>query len=132
MLSWVYLLRKIKLWLRVRWSIYSSQSPLKPQAQGVGKKRWCERKLKWKIVANLFVFDLGMQLKEVGDFGDENCLPALNLIRSTKLHLTAEPPISCRCCYRLAFSVVWLYLLICPARKFKSINAKNKVIKPSM
>ena len=40
----------------------------------------------------------GLQLQEVGDFGDENCLPALNLIRSTKLHLTTEPPISCRCC----------------------------------
>jgi hypothetical protein len=39
-----------------------------------------------------------LQLQEVGDFGDENCLPALNLIRSTKLHLTTEPPISCRCC----------------------------------
>ena len=45
-------------------------------------------------------FDLGMQLQEVGDFGDENCLPPLNLIRSTKLHLTNEPPIFCRCCYR--------------------------------
>jgi hypothetical protein len=36
-----------------------------------------------------------LQLQEVGDFGDENCLPPLNLIRSTKLHLTTEPPISC-------------------------------------
>ncbi|MFN6380381.1 MAG: hypothetical protein ACK4WD_13970, partial [Flavobacteriales bacterium] len=43
----------------------------------------------------------GLQLPEGGDFGDENCLPALNLIRSTKLHLSTEPPISCRCCYRL-------------------------------
>ena len=41
-----------------------------------------------------------LQLQEVGDFGDENCLPAPNLIRSTKLHLTTEPPISCRCCYQ--------------------------------
>jgi hypothetical protein len=40
----------------------------------------------------------GLQLPEVGDFEDENCLPALNLIRSTKLHLTTEPPIFCRCC----------------------------------
>src|SRR5690554_67084 len=44
-----------------------------------------------------------LQLQEVGDFGDENCLPPLNLIRSTKLHLTTEPPISCRCCYGLLF-----------------------------
>lgn len=41
----------------------------------------------------------GLQLQEVGDFEALNCLPALNLIRSTKLHLTSEPPISCRCCY---------------------------------
>ena len=39
-----------------------------------------------------------LQLQEVGDFEALNCLPALNLIRSTKLHLTTEPPISCRCC----------------------------------
>jgi len=39
-----------------------------------------------------------LQLQEVGDFGDENCLPPLNLIRSTKLDLTTEPPISCSCC----------------------------------
>ena len=31
-----------------------------------------------------------LQLQEVGDFGDENCLPPLNLIRSTKLHLTTD------------------------------------------
>jgi hypothetical protein len=43
----------------------------------------------------------GWQLQEVGDFVDENCLPAMNLIRSTKLHVTTEPPISCRCCYQL-------------------------------
>jgi len=30
----------------------------------------------------------GLQLQEVGDFEAQNCLPALNLIRSTKLHLT--------------------------------------------
>ena len=44
----------------------------------------------------------GLQLQEVGGFGDENCLPPQNLIRSTMLHLTTEPPISCRCCYLLA------------------------------
>jgi hypothetical protein len=53
----------------------------------------------------LFVYDVFfkiatnvLQLQEVGDFGDENCLPPLNLIRSTKLHLTTEPPISCSYC----------------------------------
>jgi hypothetical protein len=40
----------------------------------------------------------GLQLQEVGDFGALNCLPELNLIRSTKILLTTEPPISCRCC----------------------------------
>jgi len=45
-----------------------------------------------------------LQLQEVGDFGDENCLPALNLIRSTMLHLTTEPPLFCRCCYALGFN----------------------------
>ena len=43
----------------------------------------------------------GFRLQEVGDFGDENCLPPLNLIRSIKLNLTTKPPISFRCCYGL-------------------------------
>ena len=45
-----------------------------------------------------------LQLQEVGDFEAQNCLPALNLIRSTKLHLTTEPPISCRCYYSQLYS----------------------------
>jgi hypothetical protein len=40
-----------------------------------------------------------LQLQEVGDFEAQNCLPPLYLIRSTKLQLTTEPPISSRCCY---------------------------------
>ena len=36
----------------------------------------------------------GFGLGEVGDFGAQNCLPALNLIRSTIVYLTTEPPIS--------------------------------------
>jgi len=44
-----------------------------------------------------------LQLQEVGVFEALNCLPALNLIRSRKLHLTTEPPISCRCCYMKLF-----------------------------
>ena len=40
----------------------------------------------------------GFQLQEVGDFEALNYLPPLNLIRSTKLYLTTEPQISCRCC----------------------------------
>jgi len=54
-----------------------------------------------------------LQLQEVGDFGDENCLPPLNLIRSTKLHLTTEPPISCRCCYaQFFFSRQVIYVVL--------------------
>jgi len=33
----------------------------------------------------------GLALGEEADFGALNCLPALNLIRSTKLHLSTEP-----------------------------------------
>lgn len=46
-----------------------------------------------------------LRLQEVSDFGYENCLPPMNLIRSTKFHLTTEPPISFRCCY-----VLWFFL----------------------
>jgi len=45
----------------------------------------------------------GLQLQEVGDFEALNCLPPQNLIQSTKLHLTTELLISCRCCYAVAF-----------------------------
>ena len=51
----------------------------------------------------------GLQLKEVGDFEEPNCLPTVNLIRRTKLHLTTEPPIFCRCCYLYA-----LFLSVAP------------------
>ena len=35
-----------------------------------------------------------LQLQEVGDFGDENIQLPLNLIRTTKPHLTIESQIS--------------------------------------
>jgi len=41
-----------------------------------------------------------LQLGEEADFEALNCLPALNLIRSTKLHLSTEPaflPNPCVC-----------------------------------
>jgi len=44
-----------------------------------------------------------LQLQEGADFEAPNCLPPQNLIRSTKLHLTTEPPISCKCCYGLVW-----------------------------
>jgi hypothetical protein len=45
----------------------------------------------------------GLQIGEEADFEALNCLPSLNLIRSTKLDLTTEPPILGRCCYMLPF-----------------------------
>ena len=44
-----------------------------------------------------------MQLKEVGDFAALNWLPAVRFIRSTKVHLTTEPPIFFRCCLVQSF-----------------------------
>ncbi len=38
-----------------------------------------------------WVADNGLRLKEVGDFEALSCLPAMNLIRSTKFHLSTEP-----------------------------------------
>jgi hypothetical protein len=68
-----------------------------------------------------------LQLQEVGDFEAQNCMPPLYLIRSTKLQLTTEPPISCRCCYAqyLNWSIVKFLpskvsLLINPMFCFKS------------
>jgi len=52
-----------------------------------------------QITAEPAISANGLQLEEVGDFGDENCLPPLNLIRSSRVHLNTEPPISCSCCY---------------------------------
>lgn len=57
-------------------------------------------------LTGVFAQSDGLQLQEVGDYRDENCLHPLNLIQSTKHHLTTEPPISCRCCY-------WFGILFC-------------------
>ncbi len=57
-----------------------------------------ERKLVIETRKAVFSQPDVLQLQEVGDFGDEICLPPPNLIRSTKLQVTTEPPISCRCC----------------------------------
>jgi hypothetical protein len=61
-----------------------------------------ERKLVIETRKAVFSQPDVLRLQEVGDFGAQNCLPALNLIRSTKPLVTTEPPISCRCCYGLA------------------------------
>jgi hypothetical protein len=54
-----------------------------------------------------------LQLQEVGDFGDENCLPPLNLIRSTKFHLTTEPPLLPNVC-------------VCPHASLERMEEKSK------
>jgi hypothetical protein len=48
-----------------------------------------------KLTAN------GLALGEEADFEALNCLPALNLIRSTKLQLTTEPAFLPNACYAL-------------------------------
>ena len=45
----------------------------------------------------------GFQLYAGGDFGAIHCQPSTNFDRSTKLDLTTEPPLACRCCYLLCF-----------------------------
>jgi hypothetical protein len=44
-----------------------------------------------------------LQLQEVGDFEAQNCLPALNLIRFKKLHLSTEPAFLPNACYKLPY-----------------------------
>jgi hypothetical protein len=43
-----------------------------------------------------------LALGEEADFEALNCLPVLNLIRSTKLHLSTEPAFLPNACYGLA------------------------------
>jgi len=54
-------------------------------------------------VGAILLFANVLALGEEADFEALSCLPPQNLIRSTNLHLTTEPPIFCRCCYKLAF-----------------------------
>jgi hypothetical protein len=45
----------------------------------------------------------GLALGEEADFEALNCLPALNLIRSTKLQLSTEPAFLPNACYKPFF-----------------------------
>ncbi len=47
----------------------------------------------YRAFINLCIVANGLQLQEVGDYEALNFLRLQNLIRSTKLHLTTEPPI---------------------------------------
>ena len=51
-----------------------------------------------------------LALGEEADFEALNCLPALNLIRSTKLHLSTEPAFLPNACYVLCF---YFFPLLC-------------------
>jgi hypothetical protein len=83
---------------RLEWSLKnfpeatprSSMLKLQSEAKEVLKEFSCYR----VGVGSLTLAHNVLQLQEVGDFEAQNCLPPLNLIRSTKLHLTTEPPIS--------------------------------------
>ncbi len=50
-----------------------------------------------------------LALGEEADFEALNYLPALNLIRSTKLHLTTEPAFLPNACYRVGLLVVRMF-----------------------
>ncbi|MDI9312905.1 MAG: hypothetical protein QM535_22030, partial [Limnohabitans sp.] len=65
------------------------------------------------LLSDYFVFTLPvtmtanvLALGEEADFEALNCLPALNLIRSTKLHLSTEPAFLPNACYLLAFYLI--------------------------
>jgi hypothetical protein len=47
--------------------------------------------LLFSFIGFLYMAHNGLALGEEADFEALNCLPALNLIRSTKLHLSTEP-----------------------------------------
>jgi len=68
-------------------------------------------------------FDV-LQLQEVGDTGDENWLPSLSLIRSTKLDLTTESPILVR---YTCFFLKYYYLTAKPRRNLQK-NRKLEFI----
>ena len=69
-----------------------------------------------------------LQLEEVGDFEARNYLPALDLIRSTKLHLITEPPISFRWQLFYSFS---LFVFVCLSHSSKVIIPNSGCASPS-
>jgi len=50
-----------------------------------------------------------LALGEEADFEVQNFLPAQNLIRSTKLHLSTEPAFLPNACYRVGLLVVRMF-----------------------
>jgi hypothetical protein len=53
---------------------------------------------KWQVGKCQQIADYGLALGEEADLEALNCLPALNLIRSTKLHLSTEPAFLTNAC----------------------------------
>jgi len=53
-----------------------------------------------------------LALGEEADFEALNYLPARNLIRSTKLHLSTEPTFLLNACYGLVFFISLIVLII--------------------
>jgi hypothetical protein len=51
-----------------------------------------------------------LALGEEADFEALNCLPAQNLIRSTKLHLSTEPAFLPNACYAVGFLLCRLFV----------------------
>src|SRR5690606_22538877 len=64
---------------------------------------WC---LSFRVATN------GLALGEEADFEAQNSLPALNLIRSTKLQLSTEPAFLPNACYVLLFCSPSIFFLL--------------------
>jgi hypothetical protein len=63
----------------------------------------------FEVAWSSFITHNVLALGEEADFEALNCLPALNLIRSKKLHLSTEPAFLPNACY-VAFFFVLLYI----------------------
>jgi hypothetical protein len=69
-----------------------------------------------------------LQLQEVGDFEALHCQPSTNFDSSTKLHLTTEPPILGRCCYRLPYYSLLFHYFDCLVRLLVvKVNKVNSI-----
>jgi hypothetical protein len=76
-----------------------------------------------RTVSFLKITHNGLALGEEADFEAQNCQPALNLIRSTKLHLRTEPAFLLNACYvTLILSVINLFNQIFMIVKYNFVN----------
>jgi len=67
----------------------------------------------WKVIyvagASKIAYNV-LALGEEADFEAQNCLTVLNLIRSTKLHLSNEPAFLPNACYVLPFFLSYCFI----------------------